>query len=143
MMIELMLSKAILLVGCLCFLFFNGTGQAKTNLLKNMQVFESSTKTWQEMEVLLSHQKLYLPTKILQDRFGLVRKDLSDDKVGICLNELCIPFSKGKDANSIQVYEDQEYVPIQHLIQALNGTFVWEANSDEILMALQKSQYHT
>ncbi len=102
-------------------------------------MFESSTGTLQETKATVHDRTLYLPTGFLQEHFGLVRKELPKDRVGICLQQLCIPFSKNNGATSIRYQDDQELVPIKHLVTSLNGTFVWAPGSGELLLNLRDS----
>ncbi|MFQ5603331.1 MAG: peroxiredoxin family protein [bacterium] len=131
-------SKAgIFLIGFCAFAF---AAQAKSLSMQKIKVFESTTKTWHESTALIGSQEVFLPMTLLATEFGLTRKNLTDDKLGICLNEICIPFSKNTGETSIQFQHGQEYVPARHLVKALNGHIVWDAEQAELLLSLRPYQ---
>ena len=137
-----MLSKTILivLISVSSMIWLASVGSAGNRgdvSIKEITVFESSTKTLTQSDALLNSGEVHLPTKFLQDAFGLERKVLSEDMIGICLKELCIPFSKSNGSHRLRYEADTEYVPAEQLLTAPNGTMVWDAGSNDLLLNLK------
>ena len=135
--------QSTIFASCLILLFSQNSGLAKPKSLKKITVFEASTKTLQRTEALLSGSEVFLATEFLENELGLVRKVLSEDRIGICLKDLCIPFSRNQGITSIQYEDKAEYVPAKHLFTALSGTAIWQPESDELLLNLAKGTMAT
>ena len=108
-----------------------GVGATRT-----VTVYERASQTIDRTAAIVDDDEVYLPVAFLVDPLGLKRKDLPAKKVGICRDDLCVPFSVGAGPNALRLVGDREFVPLAFLAKALGGTMVWDADRDDLLLDL-------
>lgn len=103
---------------------------------RTITLFERMSGQIIRTQALLDGGEVFLPMDVWVDQLGLTRKALAGDRVGICREDLCIPFSVGDVATSIRRVGQRELVPVTYLAKALGGIAVWNAKEDELLLDL-------
>ena len=97
---------------------------------RHLLVFEESTGTLAEVGGEVEGGEVYLPVPFFRRSLHLERKDLAPDLIGLCWKDLCIPLP-------VRVRDGQEYVSALGLIKALEGTYAWDEEVDQLFLDLK------
>jgi len=95
---------------------------------------ERSSRTFETTTATVTGDEIYLPMTVLVDRLGLERKALPGRRVGICRQDLCVPFSIGEGPADIRLVGNLEHVPVRHLAKTLRGTSLWKADENDLML---------
>ncbi len=101
-----------------------------------VRVFERSADRVATATVRMFENAVHVPLKLLIDEFGLERKRLSEDRIGICRGDLCIPFDVADKDGALRRDGKTLWVPVVPLVEALGGHFVWDVEPKSLLLDL-------
>ena len=101
-----------------------------------VRVFERSTDRVATGTVRMFEDAVHVPLMLLIDEFGLERKRLSEDRIGICRGDLCIPFDVADKDGALRRDGKTSWVPVAPLVEALGGHFVWDIEAKSLLLDL-------
>jgi len=101
-----------------------------------VRVFERSADRVATGTVRMFEESIHIPLKLLIDEFGLERKPLGENRVGICRGDLCIPFDVADKDGALRRDGTTLWVPVAPLVEALGGHFVWDVKARSLLLDL-------
>lgn len=116
---------------------------AHAELIQPITFFERGAGLLSEAPAVVANDRPYLAVEFLIDKLKLERKALPDNRVGICREDRCIPFTFGEGADDARRAEDREFIPAEKLITALDGRSVWDAADRTLLVDLRPHQSRT
>jgi len=126
----------------LILLFFSLCGkypQSVSEIFINNKSIESSDKY-----ILVYNEKLYTSAYFLQKHLDLEVKELvKGEQLGVCMDELCIPFSLGENEGDAVVILKEYYFPVDILFNAFRWKYEWEKEENVLKLNIPgiKSDY--
>ena len=85
-----------------------------------------------ENSIVLRHDITFISAAVLKDHLSLTLKELVPDRqIGICQEDRCIPYMLGDGPNMAWQGNEEYYIPIGHLLDALGGT-AWREGETHI-----------
>ena len=125
----------ILLLFSLCGKF----PQSVSEIFINNKSIESSDKY-----ILVYNEKLYTSAYFLEKHLDLEIKELAKgEQFGVCMDELCIPFTVGRNEGDMIIILKEYYFPVDILSNAFGWKYEWEKEENVLKLNIPgiKSDY--
>lgn len=113
--------------------------QSVSEIFINNKPIESSDKY-----ILVYNEKLYTSTFFLEKHLDLEVKELIEgEQYGVCMGELCIPFSIGENEGDSIIILKEYYFPVDILSNAFGWKYTWEKKENALKLNIPgiKSDY--
>ena len=136
------LRKQLLILLSSLFLIAACGEKASENFSIETFTFNGSNVDITDADYRHANERIYLATSFLDKQMHLKLQVLVPDvQIGICLDELCIPFSlydhkNEQDEAKIEGAAFQEgeqfYIPVDDLMESLGSTSTWDESAKEL-----------
>ena len=100
-------------------------------------VFNGNPVRIRENSIVLRHDITFISAAVLETHLSLTLKELVPDRqIGICQEDRCIPYMLGDGPNMAWQGNEEYYIPIGHLLDALGGTTWREVETHTLHISL-------
>ena len=113
--------------------------QSVSKVIINSKLIDSSNNN-----IIVYNEKLYMSTFFLEKHLDLEVKELIEgEQYGVCMGELCIPFTVGRNEGDMIVILKEYYFPVDILSNAFGWKYTWEKKENVLKLNIPgiKSDY--
>ncbi len=121
----------------LLFLSLMACGQQKSSFEIDSLFFNGEELPVTGDDYRYRNETVYLATTLLDKHMHLELQELvPDEQIGICTDELCIPYALDS-ADSEAAYKEGEfyYIPIVNLMESLGSKAVWDNGTKRLTIS--------
>lgn len=103
---------------------------------RTVNLYERQSQSNRETLVLAIGEHIWIPLTFVTKQWGLQRKDLPNGQLGICRDDVCVPFKTGDGDDALRAVDGEVFVPVRRLVEGLRGSLVWDAEAGTLLIDL-------